>query len=125
MIEASVLHDRIRGSLLGAAIGDALGSAFEFVGSSAIERAIGSNVATEYLPAIPRSLLAPRGPGIPTDDTAMTLALVEALVEGDPRSPAALLSGMAERLRREDGPVADMFWNGGPGGAPLSVRRKK
>ena len=123
MIESSVLRERIRGSLFGAAIGDALGSAFEFVGSSEIERAIGANVATDYLPAIPTSLLAPRGPGNPTDDTAMTLALVEALVEGDPRSPAALLNGMVERLRRRGGPVADMFWNGGPGGACVSMLR--
>src|SRR5260370_15142115 len=70
------LLDRIRGSLLGAAIGDALGSAFEFVGSAAIERAIGSNVVRDYHTALPSSLLAPRRPGIPTDDTAMTLALI-------------------------------------------------
>ena len=124
MIEASVLRERIRGSLFGAAIGDALGSAFEFVGSSEIERAIGANVVTDYLPALSMSLLAPRSPGNPTDDTAMTLALVEAIVEGDPRSPASLLNGIVERLRRKGGPVADMFWNGGPGGACLSMLRE-
>ena len=123
MIEASLLRERIRGSLLGAAIGDALGSAFEFVGSSDIERAIGANFATDYLPAIATSLLAPRRPGNPTDDTAMTLALVDALVKSDPRSPNALLNGMVECLRRGGGPVADMFWNGGPGGACISMLR--
>jgi ADP-ribosylglycohydrolase len=115
------LLDRIRGSLLGAAIGDALGSAFEFVGSAAIERAIGSNVARDYRTALPSSLLAPRRPGIPTDDTAMTLAMVDALASEGSRTPTAILAGMVENLRRGSGPVAAMFWNGGPGGACVAM----
>jgi hypothetical protein len=34
--------DRIAGTMFGAAIGDALGSAFEMLGNDAIERALGS-----------------------------------------------------------------------------------
>lgn len=114
------LLDRIRGSLLGAAIGDAMGSAFEFLSSAAIERAIGSNIAWDYHAALPGSLMAPRDPGIPTDDTAMTIALIDALCHGAP-TPAAILSGMTKTLRRNGGPVADMFWDGGPGGACVAM----
>ncbi|HEY5341689.1 MAG TPA: ADP-ribosylglycohydrolase family protein [Candidatus Aquilonibacter sp.] len=117
------LLDRIRGSLLGAAIGDALGSAFEFVSSTAIKRAIGSSIARDYRAALPGSLMAPRRPGIPTDDTAMTLALIEALGQGTPHTPRSVLTGMVEGLRRNSGPVAAMFWAGGPGGACVAMLR--
>jgi ADP-ribosyl-[dinitrogen reductase] hydrolase len=117
----SRLLDRIRGSLFGAAIGDALGSAFEYVSSGAIERAIGSNIARDYCAALPSSLMAPRKAGIPTDDTAMTLALIDALTQDKPWTPLAILSGMADKLQRNGGPVATMFWTGGPGGACVAM----
>jgi len=117
------LKDRIRGSLLGAAVGDAMGSAFEFVSSAAIERAIGSNVVLDYRPALPGSLLAPRDPGIPTDDTAMTLALVEALVLERAPTASALLTCMASQLHRQTGRFRRMFWQGGPGNACVAMMR--
>jgi len=123
LIDPTKLRDRIRGSLLGGAIGDALGSAFEFVDSASIERAIGSNVVRDYHAALSGSLLAPRRPGIPTDDTAMTLALIEALVAGHPPAPQAILDTLSRRLRRGDGPIASMFWEGGPGGACIAMLR--
>ena len=117
------LRDRIRGSLLGAAAGDALGSAFEFVSSATIERETGSNVARTYREALPGSLMAPRAAGIPTDDTAMTLALIDALVAPGSRTPREVLSGMVDGLRRGHGRFSDMFWNGGPGGACQAMMR--
>jgi hypothetical protein len=50
--------DRIAGCLYGAAIGDALGSAFEFVDSGTIERSLGEPIVRDYLPAISHSLLS-------------------------------------------------------------------
>lgn len=117
------LRDRIRGSLLGAAVGDALGSAFEFVSSAMIEREIGTNVVRAYRDALPGSLLAPRSAGIPTDDTAMTLALVDALVVPGSRTPRELLSCMVSALQRGSGRFSAMFWNGGPGGACIAMMR--
>jgi ADP-ribosyl-[dinitrogen reductase] hydrolase len=122
-MDDAMLLDRIRGSLLGAAVGDALGSAFEFVESAAIERAIGSNIVRDYHAALPGSLLAPRRPGVPTDDTAMTLALVDALAQGGQWTPAEILSGMVDRLARGGGTIAAMFWSGGPGGACVAMLR--
>jgi ADP-ribosylglycohydrolase len=123
LIDPAKLRDRIRGSLLGGAIGDALGSAFEFVDSASIERAIGSNIVRDYHAALPASLLAPRRPGIPTDDTAMTLALIEALVASYPPTPEAMLDTLSQCLRRGDSPIASMFWEGGPGGACVAMLR--
>jgi ADP-ribosyl-[dinitrogen reductase] hydrolase len=117
------LRERLRGALLGAAIGDALGSAFEFVSSAAIERAIGGPVAREFREALPGSLLAPRPPGIPTDDTAMTLALIAALLEPPPLTPTALFKRLVAELRHGTGRYADIFWNGGPGGACTAMMR--
>lgn len=70
------LQRRFLGSLLGGAIGDAMGAAFEFVSSAQIERAIGAPIVLDFHEAIPGSLLYPRAAGLPTDDTAMTIALL-------------------------------------------------
>jgi ADP-ribosylglycohydrolase len=118
-----VLRDRLRGALLGAAIGDALGSAFEFVSSAAIERAIGGPVVREFREALPISLLAPRPPGIPTDDTAMTLTLIAALIEPSPLTPTSLFKRLVAELRYGAGRYADIFWDGGPGGACTAIMR--
>lgn len=116
------LYDRLQGSLLGAAIGDALGSAFEFLDSATIERAIGSPVASEYRAALKGSLLAPRGPGIPTDDTAMTLALMRALIAPSPLTVERMHRDMVTSLQPH-GPDGPIFWNGGPGGACVAMLR--
>lgn len=120
---ADALRDRIRGSLLGAAIGDALGSAFEFVSSAEIARAIGGSVAREYCSALPKSLMNRRASGIPTDDTAMTLALVAALVQPPPLTPASVFERLVAELRRGTGRFGELFWNGGPGGACSAMLR--
>jgi ADP-ribosyl-[dinitrogen reductase] hydrolase len=110
------LYDRIQGAMLGAAIGDALGAAFEFVSSTTIERTIGGPVARAYRVGVPGSLLAGREPGLPTDDTAMTLALVRSLIQPPPRSIASVHRGFVTSLSRS-GADGDLYWNGGPGGA--------
>ena len=113
--------DRVYGMMLGAAIGDALGSAFEFVSSRDIEAALGAPYVADYRDALAGSLLYPRRPGIPTDDTAMTLALVDALcVPG--LAPVELLHRrFVNGLLRGAGPVADLFWKGAPGGDCLAM----
>jgi hypothetical protein len=88
-----------------------------------IEREIGTNVVRAYRDALPGSLLAPRSAGIPTDDTAMTLALVDALVVPGSRTPRELLSCMVSALQRGSGRFSAMFWNGGPGGACIAMMR--
>ena len=113
--------DRVAGMMYGAAIGDALGSAFEFVSSRAIEAAIGGACARDYHVALRGSLLHPRQPGIPTDDTAMTLALVDALCDPGPSDVAQFHRRFFAGLARGAGLVADMFWNGGPGGTCITA----
>ncbi len=112
--------DRIAGSLCGAAIGDALGSAYELVDAATIHRLVGEPFVWEYRVAVSDSLLYPRSPGRPTDDTAMAC-------RWPLRSRAASLSLTAELfarrfptdLHRETGRFGAMFWNGGPGGATI------
>ena len=109
--------DRIAGCLYGAAIGDALGSAFEFVDSGAIERSLGELIVREYRAALPGSLLYPREPGRPTDDTAMALSVAAALASGEPFTPELFARRFFEDLNRHHGRFGAMFWDGGPGGA--------
>ncbi len=117
------IEDRLYGTMLGAAIGDALGSAFEFVSSAGIYDRIGSAVAREFFEAVPGSLMSPRRRGIPTDDTAMTLALVDALTADESPSPHSIQRAFGEGLQRRTGAYGDMFWNGGPGGACIAMLR--
>ena len=65
--------DRVRGCLLGGAVGDALGAPIEFMTTEAIERRYGFPV-TEVLP-----------PGRFTDDTQMTLFTCEGLIRANVR----------------------------------------
>lgn len=109
------LREHVLGAVYGAAIGDALGSAFEFVESPEIHREIGSSVAREYREALRGSLMYPRPPAVPTDDTAMALALVHALSAGNP-TPEHIAQQFQALLTR-DGRFGPMFWDGGPGGA--------
>jgi ADP-ribosylglycohydrolase len=115
--------DRVSGMMFGAAIGDALGSAFEFVSSRKIEAALGGPCAREYCDALAGSLMHPRPAGLPTDDTAMTLALVDALCDPGPSSVEPFHRRFVEALARGAGPVADLFWTGGPGGACIAMLR--
>jgi len=113
--------DRIAGCLFGAAIGDALGSAFEFVNAEVIERHAGSGIVTTYHPALPGSLLHPRKPGQPTDDTAMALSVAEAIASGEPLTAALFAERFVRDLDRREGRYGAMFWSGGPGGACTSA----
>jgi ADP-ribosylglycohydrolase len=115
--EPKLLADRIDGCLFGAAIGDALGSAFEFVTADDIERHVGSGIVTTYHAAMPGSLLHPRKPGYPTDDTAMALSVAGAIASGEPLTAALFAERFLRDLDRRDGRYGAMFWGGGPGGA--------
>src|SRR6185295_1566819 len=66
--------DRVRGCLLGGAVGDALGAPIEFMSWAEIERAHGPAGATEIL-----------SPGHFTDDTQMTLFTCEGLIRANVR----------------------------------------
>jgi ADP-ribosylglycohydrolase len=109
--------DRIAGCLYGAAIGDALGSAFEFIKSDAIERRLGEPIAREFVQAIPGSLLYPREPGRPTDDTAMALSVALAIAGDEPLTAGLFAKRFLEDLDRVHGRFGEIFWTGGPGGA--------
>jgi len=67
-------RDRIRGSLLAGAVGDALGAPVEFVSWSEIRDGHGPRGVTGYLPAFGRP------GGAITDDTQMTLFTAEGLI---------------------------------------------
>ena len=109
--------DGIAGSMLGAAIGDALGSAFEFLPHDAIERALGEPYAWNYSAALPDSLLHPREPGRPTDDTALALSVAHVVATSQSYSATEFGAAFTADLKRGSGRFADMFWQGGPGGA--------
>ena len=115
--------DRVDGMMLGAAIGDALGSAFENLSSASIAASIGSAVVRDFYPAQPGSLMYAREPGIPTDDTAMTLALVDALTAAGVPTPRTIQAAFGSALRESTGSYGEMFWRGGPGGACMDMLR--
>jgi len=115
--------DRIAGTMFGAAIGDALGSAFEMLGNDAIERALGSAFVLNFHPALRGSLLHPRAPGQPTDDTALSLSLAFTLTCGEPLDAALCAKRFLSDLDRSHGAFAVMFWEGGPGGATTRALR--
>lgn len=109
--------DRIAGCLYGAAIGDALGAAFEFIKSDAIERRLGEPIVREYVRAMPNSLLYPREPGRPTDDTAMALSVALAIAGDESLTAGLFAKRFLEDLDRVNGRFGEIFWTGGPGGA--------
>jgi len=74
----AVLRDRIRGCVVGAAVGDALGMSLEF-GPKIPPTALVREMASKRLPA-----------GTFTDDTEMALALSESLLAHQPLDPADL-----------------------------------
>src|SRR6266542_300378 len=76
-------RSRVRGSLLGGAIGDALGAPVEFLNVAAIQAAHGT---------VRRFLPHPDGaaPGTVTDDTQMTLYTADGLVRAGIRRDRGL-----------------------------------
>ncbi|MFR9725282.1 ADP-ribosylglycohydrolase family protein [Streptomyces sp. MS19] len=71
-------RSRVRGCLLGGAIGDALGAGIEFDSLEAIRAAHGPAGVTDYVPAYGRR-------GAVTDDTQMTLFTVDGLIRAHVR----------------------------------------
>jgi ADP-ribosylglycohydrolase len=71
-------RSRVRGCLLGGAIGDALGAGIEFDSLENIRRTHGEQGATDYVPAFGRR-------GAITDDTQMTMFTVEGLIRAHVR----------------------------------------
>ncbi len=116
--------DRIAGTMFGAAIGDALGSAFEMLPYDTIERHLGSALVLEFEPALRGSLLSGRSRGLPTDDTAMALSVAFALTCGRPLTAELFASRFLADLERGRGRFAAMFWEGGPGGATTQALRR-
>lgn len=81
--EELVYRSRVRGSLLGGAIGDALGGPVEFWNAQRILEACGEGGVTEYLPM---SDGREARYGLITDDTQMTLFTVEGMIRAGVRS---------------------------------------
>ncbi|MFD7920682.1 ADP-ribosylglycohydrolase family protein [Streptomyces sp. NPDC059740] len=76
--EQQDFRSRVRGCLLGGAIGDALGAGIEFSSLNAIREAHGAEGVTDYVPAYGRR-------GAVTDDTQMTLFTVDGLIRAQVR----------------------------------------
>ncbi|MGP3978115.1 ADP-ribosylglycohydrolase family protein [Streptomyces sp. 8N114] len=76
--EQQDFRSRVRGCLLGGAIGDALGAGVEFDSLAAIREKWGPQGVTDYVPAYGRR-------GAVTDDTQMTLFTVDGLIRAHVR----------------------------------------
>jgi ADP-ribosyl-[dinitrogen reductase] hydrolase len=76
------------------AIGDAYGAGFEYAPEDLVHR---RNTGTRYV-RHPRYAIAP---GCYTDDTQMSLALAEALVDNDPWTPQSLAERFVTVFRRD------------------------
>lgn len=76
-------RSRVRGCLLGGAIGDALGAPVEFMGTRQILAQCGPGGVSEFLPV---SVGGKRRYGLITDDTQMTLFTAEGLIRASVRA---------------------------------------
>jgi len=106
------LHTRIRGCLLGGAVGDALGWPVEFMKIDEIRRRYGPDGIREYDPS------APGGLGAITDDTQMTLFTAEGILRSTTRcmehgqyvaESSTEWSHITHRIRT----ACDMRWSAG------------
>ncbi len=77
-----IYASRVRGCLLGGAIGDALGAPVEFWKLDRIQSECGTQGVTEYLPS---TFSGTSGYGQITDDTQMTLFTVEGMIRASVR----------------------------------------
>ncbi|MFE7114628.1 ADP-ribosylglycohydrolase family protein [Streptomyces sp. NPDC057654] len=77
-VEQQDFRSRVRGALLGGAIGDALGAGIEFNSLADIRAQHGAEGVTDYVPAYGRR-------GAVTDDTQMTLFTVDGLIRAQVR----------------------------------------
>jgi ADP-ribosylglycohydrolase len=87
VVTAASASDAARGLLLGLALGDALGWPVEFLALPAIRARYGPGGITE-----------PPDPAIYTDDTQMTMAVAEALIEAGHLGLDALMGDLAGRF---------------------------
>jgi len=110
--------------MFGAAIGDALGSAFEFMRADEIEAAIGEPFAWHYLSPLPGSLLPPREPGLPTDDTAMALSAAHVIVSSQDPSAVDFAQAFLADLDPRGGRFGRLFWEGAPGGTTMRALKR-
>lgn len=88
-------RDRIGGSLLGGAIGDALGAPVEFWTVNKINEQCGNQGVRQFLPT---NYGTATGPGLITDDTQMTLFTVEGIIR-------SIIRFRARGIGTVDGPV--------------------
>lgn len=88
------IHDRVLGCLLGCAVGDALGAPFEGLPGGAIPAQV------ELLSGFAEFEGYPRGQW--TDDTQLTLATVEAVVEVGGLDPLAIAQAIARLWARNE-----------------------
>ncbi len=79
--------DKIRGCMIGGAVGDALGYAIEFSGEEQIFRRYGETGITEYEPD------RTTGKAIISDDTQMALFTANGLLVGDTRGATRGIRG--------------------------------
>lgn len=80
-------RSRVRGCLLGGAIGDALGGPVEFMDLELIQREAGPGGVKEYIPEI---VEGSRSYGRITDDTQMTLFTMEGMIRASVRTDRGL-----------------------------------
>lgn len=98
------LVERITGSIVGLAVGDALGYPHEFRTVEQVRREIGPDGITEFLamqdPRFTRPFIigAPHPPGTFTDDTQMSLAVAESLISQGHSGREMLCEEMAKRF---------------------------
>jgi ADP-ribosylglycohydrolase len=78
-----LLRDKIRGSFIGLAVGDALGMPVETMTKNGILEATEGKGVRDYLPPIQRRIKGTTGlpPGSTTDDTQLTLTVAKSIVE--------------------------------------------
>jgi ADP-ribosyl-[dinitrogen reductase] hydrolase len=116
-------NSAIAGSLYGAAAGDALGSAFEMLDASQIERYLGEPFAWKYHAPVAGSLLSgqKRAAGWPTDDTAMALSVAGVIAAGNDFSANRFATAFLTDLDQKTGRFGKMFWRGAPGIATMKA----
>jgi ADP-ribosylglycohydrolase len=96
--------DRVTGSVLALAIGDALGYPHEFRTVAQVRREIGPEGITDFVALQDRRFTRPmfagpaHPPGTFTDDTQMSVAVAEALLEAADAGHEALMQAMARHF---------------------------
>ncbi|WP_079172896.1 ADP-ribosylglycohydrolase family protein [Streptomyces monashensis] len=95
LLAAAVHRARVRGCLLGGALGDALGYPVEFASLDRIRAAHGAHGVTGLVPGAHGAV------GLISDDTQMTLFTVEALIQAHARQREKGIGGAWPQLLRQ------------------------